>query len=53
VVSVFGTEANYFGLEFLAYQNSLKMQNFEHPHLLKTNLFEQVTKIAIAQHRLV
>jgi len=27
------------------------MQNFEHPHLLETNLFEQVKKTAIVRHR--
>jgi len=26
----------------VANQNSSKMQNFEHPHLFKNNLFEQV-----------
>jgi len=33
----------------LANQNCSKMQNFKHPHLLETNLLEQVKKTAIVQ----
>jgi len=35
----------------LANQNCSKKQNFEHPHLLETNLLEQVKKTAIGRRR--